>query len=181
MKLFYAFTLLVFCAFAEVNPHLHEVKRVYILAMGSGMDQYLANQVTKAGLFEVVTDPKRADAVVTDNVGESFQNKLDDIYAEPKAAPPAAPASSTESDAEPNANSVAKSGLASVDFGSGTARTSSFGRSKGNFFVVDRSSRVVLWSIYERPKNTTPRELTKTAGRVVKHLQEDLIGKKPGA
>ena len=27
-------------AFASVNPELHQVKRVYILAMGSGMDQY---------------------------------------------------------------------------------------------------------------------------------------------
>ena len=36
--------------------------------MGSGMDQYLANQLTNAGIFEVVTDPKKADAILTDNV-----------------------------------------------------------------------------------------------------------------
>src|SRR5580658_11357530 len=72
-------------AFATVNPQLHAVKRVYILAMGSGMDQFLADQFTSAGLFEVVTDPKKADAIVTDNVGESFQKKLDDLYAPPPA------------------------------------------------------------------------------------------------
>ncbi len=86
MKLFCAFSLLAAAAFASVNPQLHEVKRVYILAMGSGMDQYLANQLTKAGLFEVVTDPKKADAIVTDNVGEAFQKKLDELYPPPPEA-----------------------------------------------------------------------------------------------
>ena len=46
--------------------------------------------------------------------------------------------------------------------------------------MVDRGSRIVLWSVYERPKNSTPGELTKTAGRVVKHLKDDLTEKKPG-
>ena len=58
-------------------------------------------------------------------------------------------------------------------------RSGSFGRGKGNIFVVDRNSRSVLWSVYERPKNSTPAELTKTAGKVVKHLKDDLTDKKP--
>jgi hypothetical protein len=174
MKLFCAFTLLATAAFAALNPRLYDVKRVYILAMGSGMDQYLANQLTKAGIFEVVTDPKRADAIVTDSVGEPLQNKLDDLY-------PAAAAERTQPGASDGDDSKAtgKGRLADLDFSGGAVRTSSFGRSKGNFFVVDRSSRVVLWSIYERPKNTTPGELTKTAARVVRHLQDDLTPKKP--
>ena len=44
---------------------------------------------------------------------------------------------------------------------------------------MDRNSRSVLWSVYERPKNTTPGELTKTAGKVVKQLKDDLTDKKP--
>jgi hypothetical protein len=43
---------------------------------------------------------------------------------------------------------------------------------------VDRKSRLVLWSIYERPKNATPGELTKTAERVIKRLKDDLTDKK---
>jgi len=168
-----ALTLSASCAFAEVNPHLHEVKRVYILAMGSGMDQYLANQLTNAGLFEVVTDPKRADAIVSDSVGEAFENKLDDLYPAPKVEKPQPPP-----DDSGNAKFSARD--SSVDLSGGTVHSSSFGRGKGNYYIVDRSSRAILWSIYERPKNSTPRELTKTAGRVVKHLQEDLVGKKPG-
>jgi len=177
MKLFYGLILLGSCAFAEVNPHLHEVKRVYILAMGNGMDQYLANQLTTAGVFEVVTDPKRADAIVTDRVGEPFEDKLDNLYPPPKPEKPQ-PTSNPDanSDATGNANTT-KEPSAQLDFSGGSVHTSSFGRSKGNYYIVDRSSRVVLWSIYERPKNTSPRELTRTASRVVKHLQADLTGK----
>jgi hypothetical protein len=181
MKLFCAFTLFATAALAAVNPHLQEVKRVYILAMGSGMDQYLANQLTEAGVFEVVTDPKRADAIVTDSVGESFQNKLDDLYAPPKTekTQPAANALSGDAPVIDTGNAPAPAKDAVPDFSGGGVRTSSFGRSKGNFFLVDRSSRVVLWSIYERPRNTTPGELTKTAARVVRRLQDDLTPKKP--
>jgi hypothetical protein len=185
MKLFCAFALLAAAAFASVNPQLHEVKRVYILAMGSGMDQYLASQLTKAGLFEVVTDPKKADAIVTDNVGEAFQKKVDDLYPAPPP-PPVATKPAAElgtsldvGDSASDAKAVKKDGLAGLDFGGGAPRSGSLGRGKGNFFVVDRKSRSVLWSVYERPKNSTPGELTKTAGRVVKHLKEDLTDKKP--
>ncbi|MGP0073623.1 MAG: hypothetical protein ACLPWF_17040 [Bryobacteraceae bacterium] len=195
MKLFCALTCsiaaLVAIALASVNPQLHQVKRVYILAMGSGMDQFLANQLTKEGIFEVVTDPKKADAIVSDHVGESFQKKLDELYPPPPApktppdsTKPAADSSSTSldvGDSSPTTtNTAKKDAFDGVDFsGGGGFRTGSIGRGKGNFFVVDRNSRVVLWSVYERPKSSTPGELTRTAERVVKHLKEDLNEKKP--
>lgn len=188
MKLFCALTVLAAAAFATVNPQLHQVKRVYILAMGSGMDQFLANQLTKEGVFEVVTDPKKADAIVTDNVGEAFQKKLDDLYPPPpkpkteaEATKPAADAGTSldVGDSSSDAKPAKKDLLDGLDFSGGGVRSSSFGRSKGNIFVVDRNSRSVLWSVYERPKNTTPGELTKTAGKVVKQLKDDLTDKKP--
>jgi hypothetical protein len=167
-------------AFASVNPELHQVKRVYILSMGSGMDQYLANQLTKSGIFEVVTDPKKADAIVTDNIGQAFQTKLDDLY--PPPAPPKKEAEATKAaddDAGADTKPAPKDRFADIDFSGGRGFTGgSFSRGKGNFFVVDRNSRVVLWSVYERPKNSTPGELTKTASRVVKHLRDDLTEKK---
>jgi hypothetical protein len=182
--------ILAAAALASVNPQLLQVKRVYILAMGSGMDQYLANQLTNSGIFEVVTDPKKADAIVTDNVGEAFQNKLDDLY--PPPTPPKKDMKATKATEDSgtsldvgdssaaDAKPAKKDGLAGVDFSGGAMRSTSFSRGKGNFFVVDRGSRIVLWSVYERPKNSTPGELTKTAGRVVKHLKDDLTEKKPG-
>jgi hypothetical protein len=183
MKLFCLCAAIASTALAAVNPQLHEVKRVYVLAMGSGMDQYLANQLTKSGIFVVVTDPKKADAILTDNVGEAFEERMNDLYpppAPPKKAPETTSADgktsedTKTSDSKPTNNDR----VAGIDFGSSTPRVSSFGRGKGNFFVVDRNSRIVLWSVYERPKNTTPSELTKTAEKVVRHLKEDLTEKK---
>ena len=52
---------------------------VYLLKMSSGLDQYLANRLTADHVFQVVTDPKLADAVFTDQIGEGFQMKLDEI------------------------------------------------------------------------------------------------------
>lgn len=187
MKLFCALlclaTALAAGPVASVNPQIHQVKRVYILAMGSGMDQFLANQLTKEGIFEVVTDPQKADAILTDNVGEAFQSKLDDLYPPPK--PPQAEKTKRAADSDKPADGDSKSSstkqdaLSGVDFSGGVNFTHpAFGRGKGNFFIVDRNSRVVLWSIYERPKNSTPGELTKTAARVVKHLRDDLSEKK---
>jgi hypothetical protein len=184
MKLFCALLCSLLCA--SVNPQLHAVKRVYILAMGSGMDQFLADQFTKAGLFEVVTDPKKADAIVTDNVGEPFQRKLNDLYPPPPPPPDATkPAADSAASLDvgdrtaPDPKAEKKGGLGDVDFSGGAARSGSIGRGKGTFFVVDRSSRIVLWSVYERPKDSSPRELSKTAARVVKHLKDDLTEKKP--
>jgi len=154
--------------------------------MGSGMDQFLANQLTKAGIFEVVTDPKNADAILSDNVGEPFQQKLDELYPPPpvankvEATRPALDAS-TPVDAKDAKSPDRRAGGNNKfeDLGGAAARTSSFGRGKGNLFLVDRNSRIVLWSVYERPKDGTPRELTKTAAKVVKQLKDDLTGKKP--
>jgi hypothetical protein len=187
MKLFCALTVLAASALATVNPQLHQVKRVYILAMGSGMDQYLANQLAASGIFEVVTDPKKADAIFTDNIGEGFQKKLDDLYPPPKPAETAKPAEKSDSSLDvgdnnnntPDTSSAKKSPIDGVDFSGGGFRAVGIRRGRGNFFVVDRGSRVILWSVYERPKDSTPRELTRTAERVVKHLKDDLTDAKP--
>ena len=39
-----------------------------------GLDQYLANRLTDDHIFQVVTDPKQADAVFTDRIGEAFRD-----------------------------------------------------------------------------------------------------------
>jgi hypothetical protein len=180
MKLFCALTAFAATAvFASVNPQLHEVKRVYILAMTANMDQFLASQLTKSGLFEVVTDPKKADAIITDRVGESFENRLDVLYPPPAPPAPPKPAEETKADAPTKSARDANSEkLAGLDLAA-SSHPSSMGRGKGNIFIVSRDSRSVLWSVYEPPKNNTSGELTKTAARVVKHLKEDLTEKKP--
>jgi len=167
MKLFCVLTLAVACLAAAVSPQLKQVNTVYILGMSGGLDQFLATRLSEAGVFQVVTDPQKADAILTDRLGEPFENKLQELY--PPPAPPKDPSKSDEK------KSVA-------DMGGPAARvtSSSFNRAKGNLFLVDRKTRVVLWSIYEPPKDSSRGQLSKTAGRVVKHLMTDLGERKPG-
>jgi hypothetical protein len=156
MKLFYVLALAATTVLEAANPQLKQVNAVYILGMSSGMDQYLANQLTSMGVLQVVTDPQKADAVITDQLGETFESKLKELY--PR-------------------DTKAKSKDANADDLSGTARVSSLGRGRGNFFIVGKGG-AVLWSTYEQPKDSTPEELTKTARKVVRRLKNDLTEKK---
>jgi hypothetical protein len=164
MKLFCAIALFAASLLAVINPDLRHVSSVYILPMGSGMDQFLANRLTTLGVFQVVTDPQKADALITDRIGESFQDKLEELYPPPKPV---------VKDEKKDDKKDKKDDMSAAPI----PHISSFNTGKGNFFIVDRRSRNVLWSIYERPKNSTPSELTKTAEKVVKHLKDDLIEK----
>ena len=57
--------------------------------MSNSMDQYLANRLTSEGILQVVTDPNKADAVLTDRLGLGFEERLKQLYP-PPAPPPAA-------------------------------------------------------------------------------------------
>lgn len=148
------FLVLGALALAEVNPGLQQVHAVYILGMGSGMDQFLANRLGRMGGVQVVADPNAADTILTDRLGEAFEKKLDEIYAPPK-----------EEDEE--TADVRKPETSQL-------RPSSFGRGKGTYFLVDRKSRNVVWSVYARPKNGRPDEFDRMAGRIVERLKNDL-------
>jgi hypothetical protein len=167
MKLFCVMALFAVSLLAVINPDLKHVSSIYILPMSSGMDQFLANQLTTLGVFQVVTDPQKADALITDRIGEPFQAKLEELY------PPPAPPKSELKDEKKDDKKDRKDDMSAAPI----PHMSSFNNGKGNFFIVDRRSRNVLWSVYERPKNSTPSELTKTAEKVVKHLKADLIEK----
>jgi hypothetical protein len=160
------------------NAQLAKVHSVYLLPMGGGLDQHLANRITGAGLFQVVTDPKKADAVFTDRLGEGLETRLSELYPEPQppkpqpAEPkPQSAAGKTDEEAKPEPQAEAKPKEASV------LRVSSFGKGKGTIFLVDPRSHAVLWSLYEQPKNTSSAELDRTAGRVVERLRRVLKGK----
>ena len=140
---------------AASNPQLAQIRTVYLLPMGNGMDQHLATRITELGIFEVVTDPKRADAILTDHVGASFEKKLEELYPPPPPDP-------EEDDQKADSKD------------SSTPVTGAFGRGKGTVFLVDRKTRGVVWSIYERPKNTSADELHHVAGKIANHLQHDL-------
>lgn len=167
---------------ATLNPQLKEVRTVYILAMSNGLDQFLANQITASGIFQVVTDPKNADAILTDRVGEAFESKLDELYPPPAPAPAAKAEEAKPNDSKqdkPAADKNKKDQNPDLDLGAGSVfRVSPSSRSKGNLFIVDRKSRNVLWSVFEPPKDNSPNELSKTAERFIKRLKIDLSEKK---
>src|SRR5690349_21144465 len=84
--------LLVSCSAALASAaDLAGVRNVYLLPMAKGFDQHLANHITGERLFQVVTDPKLADTIITDHIGESFQAKLDELYPPPDEETPALP------------------------------------------------------------------------------------------
>ncbi len=176
-------------SFGAANPQLEKVQSIYILPMGSGMDQFLANRITQLGKMQVVADPQTADTILTDRIGESFEKRLDALYGSNKKEPEKPevkvekdddedmPAKTDAQIARDKAAADTKAHVAKLKADSENdqnMRVSSFQRGKGNFFLVDRRTRTVIWSIYEKPKNTRPDELNKTAERVVNRLRHDL-------
>lgn len=166
--LFVALSLSCLAADA-VHPALPEVKRVYLLPMSSGLDQYLANQLTKAGRFEVVTDPAKADAVFTDRIGTAFEDRWNELY--PPPPPPPAPV-------DPKKDSKGKDGEELETAIAPLVRVSSFNRGKGNVFLVSRKTSSVIWSHYARPKDMSSKSLDRVADRIVDQLRDDLNPKK---
>jgi len=180
MKLFSVLALLGCGVGAATNPQLGKVQSVYILPMANGMDQFLANRLTSLGVFQVVADPQKADTLLTDGVGEAFESKMKELYPPP---PVVKKAEETDKDKDKDADKdkdkdskdtkTESVKSTSKPFESAPMQ-SSWGRGRGNFFLVDRQTKGVIWSTYERPKNTTPDELSKTATRVVQSLKKDL-------
>ncbi len=167
------------------SPELLHIKTVYILPMRLGFDQYLANQLSQSGLLRVVTDPKKADGVLTDHLGESFEATMDEINPPPKPPQPAAeakPAPSTSSadsgDGAPDTKATAKKAKSTATnvptIESSPPPRGSFSTGRGNVFLVDKTSRVVLWSTFEQLESAQPANLTHIAEYVVKDLKHAL-------
>jgi hypothetical protein len=147
---FFVLSLLV----ATLSPaaQLKDVKSVYFYPMPGGFDQHLANQIVRDHVYQVVSDPKLADAVFTDQISDAFLYKLDHINTAP-----------------PPANSSGSISSMNVD----APHASSFSRGKGTLFLVDAKSKQIVWSIFEKPNDTLPKTLEKTAKKIVEKLEVD--------
>jgi len=124
------------------------VKTVYVLPMAGGLDQYLALELTSAGVLQVVTDPKKADTVFTDGIGARLEDSLTELYGAP-----------IDKD---------QTGKDKADSPPPSMRPLS--RSRGIVFLVNRTSRDVVWSTFAQAKNTQPDELRHTAAKIVSRL-----------
>jgi hypothetical protein len=150
---------------------LASVQKVYVLKMAKGLDQFLANRLTTDHVFQIVTDPKLADAVFTDQIGEGFQTKLEEFSPTPESAKPEPPPPPKPAKGEDAVNPLMGD---TVNKLSNPASNSSFGRNKGTVFLVDAKSRLVVWSAYQPVKGSTPKELDRTANDIVSRIKKDL-------
>jgi hypothetical protein len=149
MKLF----LLLAASLAASALDLDGIKTVYMLPMANGLDQYLAIQLTTGSVLQVVTDPQKADAILTDHVGSSLEQKLDELYGQKQ-----------KQDQD-------------VFGGSQRPVSQSISRARGAIFLIDRKTRNIVWSDYERSKNTTQPEVKHVAEKIVAKLAKDVKGK----
>jgi hypothetical protein len=172
--------LLLSCSGALLSgAELSGVHTVYVLSMSKGLDQYLANRLTNDHIFQVVTDPKLADAFLTDRVGESLQAKLEEIFLPPVPEKPA-PGEKEEKAAKKDKDKDSRTNPLLTDTVNKLATpgsSSSFSRGKGTVFLVDAKSRQVVWSVYQLPKGSSAKELDRTASDIVSRLKRDLKGK----
>lgn len=149
---------------AQGHVELSQIQTVYLLRMKSGFDQHLANRITGSALFRVVTDPAKADAVITDRLGKSFEDQMKELYPPP---PPPEPVEK-ETETEDTSNSIPS--IRSTEKSPSTTMTSA----TGTIFVVDRRSNQVVWSTYVKPKSYASKDLDSAAAGVVKRIQETL-------
>lgn len=134
-------------AFASFGQADTDTAKIYILPMPGGFDQYLAVHLAESGKYRVVSDPAQATLLLTDRIGESFEQALKDLAEAPAAG------SDTAADTFSR------------------PRMQPLSRNRGTLFLVDRSSHQVLWSTFEEPKTTEPKELNKTARRIVERMK----------
>ena len=168
--------LLIGSAAFVCGAELTAVHSVYLFPMGHGLDQYLANRLASEHVFQVVTDPKRADAIFTDRIGSAFEEQL------AEAIPPPEPAKKSTEGTKEQAKSSAEQPAApsqglvgeTVNKLANPATSSSFARSKGTLFLVDVKSHEVVWSTYDSPKGSDSSDLDHTASDIVSRLKRAL-------
>jgi hypothetical protein len=171
------------CLSAAAAAELSAGRTVYLMPMGHSLDQFIANRLTRMHVFQVVTDPAKADTIFTDQVGASLEDRLKELYPPPpdpeakeaaKAKAAAAKEKADTAQARGGPPSLLGDTVNKADKEGGMGVS---GRGRGTLFLVDVKSRQVLWSAFEKPKNSSPNELDHTAERVVKQLKEDLSPK----
>ncbi len=143
---------LAVAAFAQgLPPGSLAPRTVYLMPMSGGLDQYLAQWLIQQHIAKVTTDPKAADLVMTDRLGQALEEKLAELH---------------PTDAKRSSDPIP------------TFRSSN---SRGTVFLVDAKTRQVLWSDYEKaPRSGTGPHLNEQAERIATKLQlEQTPGPRP--
>jgi hypothetical protein len=149
MKLF---CMLFAASLSLAAAGLSDVKTVYLLPMSSGLDQHLAVSLTTGNVLQVVTDPEKADAIFTDTIGASFEDRMTELFASSKPK-------------DDKSDSYTRPTMQPLS------------RGKGDIFLVDRKSHVVVWSMYAAPKSADSSDMNRLASRIAAQVQKDRKGK----
>src|SRR5260370_34326739 len=97
----------------------------------------------------MVNAPNLADAFLSDQLSEAFEQKLHILY-----PPPDADTTDEKDDNKPQPH------------------VSSYGRGRGTVFLVDVKSHAVIWSLYEKRVGSKPAMLDRTAVHIVQQLKK---------
>ena len=177
------------CCINLAAAELGAGRTVYLLPMGHSLDQFIANRLTRMHVLQVVADPAKADTIFTDQVGASLEDRLKELNTPPPdpEAIKAKQAAREQEAAKEKEKEKGQNGTLpyrppsllgeTVNQADKAGSMGVSGRGRGTLFLVDVKSGQVLWSVFEKPKNTSPHELDHTAERVVKQLKEDLSPK----
>jgi hypothetical protein len=179
---------LLCCLSAAYGAELIAGRTVYLMPMGRGLDQFIANRLTRTHVLQVVADPAKADVIFTDQVGAALEERLKELNPPPpdpeaekkrEAKAAAAKEAAAQRRSDGSMASVPPPSLMAdtVNKADKVGTMGGYGRGRGTVFLVDVKSGQVLWSAFEKPKNATAHELDHTAERVVKMLQQDLTPK----
>ena len=146
---------------------LGRVQKVYLWPMSDSLDQFLAEQVATEGVFDVVVDPKRAQAILTDRISSKFLEGMEELFPTPEEI---AEATKEEEGADDPGSALA--GAYRVE----RSPIYSASRAEGAVFLVDVSTREVLWSTFLKGYDTTPKAMHRQARMVVMRLKKQLAG-----
>ena len=146
---------------------LSSVRAVYTWPMTKSFDQYLAEQIATESVFDVVVDPKLANAVLTDRIDATFLAAMDELF--PLPEPDDSEKAGKKDDEEDPADE-------SIEAGGAFKRPKNrpMGRPQGTLFLVDIHSRTVLWSTYLKEYDPSPNKLHQQARSVVLRIKKQL-------
>jgi hypothetical protein len=145
-------------AMGAPHPQLAEIHSVYLMPMSGSLDQFLAVRLNAGNIFLVVTDPHKADAVFTERIGVNFEEALKELYASDSK--------------EKNTKDEDKK---EDEYSRPTMKPLSSG--KGSLFLVDRKTKNVVWSTYDKAKSNRPEDINQLAQKIGNKLEKDIKGK----
>ena len=139
---------------------LRETGKVYLWPMSNAFDQYLAQQISAEGVFEIVVDPELAHAIMTEKIDNTFLEAMAELFPAPAQQSEKAPAKTQDGQTAENLQT------------GGRPANHPRGRPRGTLFLVDVQSRKVLWSTFLKESEPSPNQLHRQARSVAAQLKQ---------